>query len=178
MVFQRRFDKNLGLRQPVGGEIVIREGARLICIVEENHRPGTFHVSLGLDQLRRRAPHRHHVAIHERLHRGDQGVEVDPERRRRLVEARDGGNSSLVECAERRSCSPHKDLPGKCRGGCVRMLRPEKKTVKRASERGWRRNIRSEEHTSELQSRLHLVCRLLLEKKKNKNNNNTETTRT
>src|SRR2546429_4600179 len=28
---------------------------------------------------------------------------------------------------------------------------------------GWR--ARSEEHTSELQSRLHLVCRLLLEKK-------------
>src|SRR5207253_3660922 len=28
---------------------------------------------------------------------------------------------------------------------------------------------RSEEHTSELQSRGHLVCRLLLEKKKNKN---------
>src|SRR2546422_7455370 len=28
------------------------------------------------------------------------------------------------------------------------------------------RNGRSEEHTSELQSRLHLVCRLLLEKKK------------
>src|SRR2546429_925418 len=27
--------------------------------------------------------------------------------------------------------------------------------------------FRSEEHTSELQSRLHLVCRLLLEKKKN-----------
>src|SRR2546422_2776464 len=29
-----------------------------------------------------------------------------------------------------------------------------------------RTNPRSEEHTSELQSRLHLVCRLLLEKKK------------
>src|SRR2546422_2973950 len=28
------------------------------------------------------------------------------------------------------------------------------------------RAVRSEEHTSELQSRLHLVCRLLLEKKK------------
>src|SRR2546422_3443705 len=28
--------------------------------------------------------------------------------------------------------------------------------------------LRSEEHTSELQSRLHLVCRLLLEKKKHK----------
>src|SRR5687768_18122455 len=30
------------------------------------------------------------------------------------------------------------------------------------------RALRSEEHTSELQSRLHLVCRLLLEKKKKK----------
>src|SRR2546429_6184285 len=30
------------------------------------------------------------------------------------------------------------------------------------------RSCRSEEHTSELQSRLHLVCRLLLEKKKNR----------
>src|SRR3712207_7991884 len=30
--------------------------------------------------------------------------------------------------------------------------------------------VRSEEHTSELQSRQYLVCRLLLEKKKNKNN--------
>src|SRR5690625_5600482 len=30
-------------------------------------------------------------------------------------------------------------------------------------------HIRSEEHTSELQSRGHLVCRLLLEKKKNLN---------
>src|SRR2546422_4176123 len=33
------------------------------------------------------------------------------------------------------------------------------------------RHVRSEEHTSELQSRLHLVCRLLLEKKKKKENN-------
>src|SRR2546422_8065609 len=31
---------------------------------------------------------------------------------------------------------------------------------------------RSEEHTSELQSRLHLVCRLLLEKKKTTNEKN------
>src|SRR2546422_6820445 len=34
------------------------------------------------------------------------------------------------------------------------------------SFRADRRFVRSEEHTSELQSRLHLVCRLLLEKKK------------
>src|SRR2546422_9909355 len=35
---------------------------------------------------------------------------------------------------------------------------------------GWSQadSCRSEEHTSELQSRLHLVCRLLLEKKKKK----------
>src|SRR2546422_7650133 len=31
-------------------------------------------------------------------------------------------------------------------------------------------HVRSEEHTSELQSRLHLVCRLLLEKKKKTQN--------
>src|SRR3712207_6858540 len=34
---------------------------------------------------------------------------------------------------------------------------------------GYTLNPRSEEHTSELQSRQYLVCRLLLEKKKNKN---------
>src|SRR2546422_3612692 len=35
-----------------------------------------------------------------------------------------------------------------------------------AGDKPTRREARSEEHTSELQSRLHLVCRLLLEKKK------------
>src|SRR2546422_6827368 len=34
---------------------------------------------------------------------------------------------------------------------------------------------RSEEHTSELQSRLHLVCRLLLEKKKKNENTKMQT---
>src|SRR2546422_11385647 len=37
-----------------------------------------------------------------------------------------------------------------------------------------RAQTRSEEHTSELQSRLHLVCRLLLEKKKKKESNTNE----
>src|SRR5690348_18122282 len=36
---------------------------------------------------------------------------------------------------------------------------------------------RSEEHTSELQSPVHLVCRLLLEKKKKKNKKNTPHTK-
>src|SRR5436309_5269902 len=35
------------------------------------------------------------------------------------------------------------------------------------SYRWFQRDLRSEEHTSELQSRENLVCRLLLEKKKN-----------
>src|SRR5436305_8509535 len=43
---------------------------------------------------------------------------------------------------------------------------------------GCRRPPRSEEHTSELQSRPHLVCRLLLEKKKNNTNNNAQPART
>src|SRR5476651_2863130 len=41
--------------------------------------------------------------------------------------------------------------------------------------RGVRRPARSEEHTSELQSRQYLVCRLLLEKKKKHNIDQTPT---
>src|SRR2546429_3200619 len=49
---------------------------------------------------------------------------------------------------------------------CWRAVR-----VRRCNSTAKTRNLsRSEEHTSELQSRLHLVCRLLLEKKKNKAN--------
>src|SRR5258708_33331491 len=47
------------------------------------------------------------------------------------------------------------------RSGCRRSGRP----CETARDR---RRSRSEEHTSELQSPDHLVCRLLLEKKKNK----------
>src|SRR2546422_1439815 len=45
--------------------------------------------------------------------------------------------------------------------------------VRMALRQGWTEDVRSEEHTSELQSRLHLVCRLLLEKKKKKKTNTT-----
>src|SRR3712207_7171685 len=45
-------------------------------------------------------------------------------------------------------------------------IRPTTRSRRRAS-RGSRSPTRSEEHTSELQSRQYLVCRLLLEKKKN-----------
>src|SRR2546429_6852493 len=52
----------------------------------------------------------------------------------------------------RRSCEA-----GACSSGSGRCAR--------CCGRGFSPQSRSEEHTSELQSRLHLVCRLLLEKK-------------
>src|SRR5687768_18154559 len=58
----------------------------------------------------------------------------------------------------------HHPLPARRRGGLHRrpvVPRPQRGQPERDRDR-------SEEHTSELQSRLHLVCRLLLEKKKKK----------
>src|SRR3712207_7687922 len=53
--------------------------------------------------------------------------------------------------------------------GCLSCRRSSREgTIKRsctAVPSNTRENIRSEEHTSELQSRQYLVCRLLLEKK-------------
>src|SRR5690554_7653675 len=46
--------------------------------------------------------------------------------------------------------------------------------LRRATSWLRQRGQRSEEHTSELQSRPHLVCRLLLEKKKKKKHQNNE----
>src|SRR2546429_5596194 len=53
------------------------------------------------------------------------------------------------------------------RGWGDRVMAPRRGTAPLRPQPGRaRRRGRSEEHTSELQSRLHLVCRLLLEKKK------------
>src|SRR5699024_11351531 len=49
---------------------------------------------------------------------------------------------------------------------CLKMGRKLDKHVTSYTQRGNRFCARSEEHTSELQSRFDLVCRLLLEKKK------------
>src|SRR3712207_7258817 len=54
------------------------------------------------------------------------------------------------------------DLPARPRRN-RRKLRPARRDAER---RGRGAEVRSEEHTSELQSRQYLVCRLLLEKKK------------
>src|SRR5947208_10498025 len=55
------------------------------------------------------------------------------------------------------------DQPAYIAGGPVGLAQPGR-TASRAERR--RARLRSEEHTSELQSPDHLVCRLLLEKKK------------
>src|SRR2546429_3973035 len=49
---------------------------------------------------------------------------------------------------------------------CFRIARTLPPSPASQPSRSFRLAERSEEHTSELQSRLHLVCRLLLEKKK------------
>src|SRR5258708_13736484 len=59
----------------------------------------------------------------------------------------------------RNSSERHVRRAGRARGHCARA-RTE-----------WRTGDRSEEHTSELQSPDHLVCRLLLEKKNRRNRN-------
>src|SRR5438876_7319220 len=61
-----------------------------------------------------------------------------------------------------------------CRRSCPR--RATRATSSRPTWRSWCRRWRSEEHTSELQSPVHLVCRLLLEKKKKKISNLTHIT--
>src|SRR3989449_6029619 len=60
-------------------------------------------------------------------------------------------------------------IEGGTKSAVVRSALGPGKVKRRTSMYGFpcTRLKRSEEHTSELQSRLHLVCRLLLEKKKN-----------
>src|SRR2546422_5802769 len=81
------------------------------------------------------------------------------------------GNS--VKCrdrrgTERRSGEWVRRSAGRfARGRRLRFGAPRRSLVGRRSTPA---HGRSEEHTSELQSRLHLVCRLLLEKKKKNRN--------
>src|SRR2546422_10608606 len=71
-------------------------------------------------------------------------------------------------CAPRAVAGPQCEPQGRPGAGAPR---PEASNTNwpRRPRRGYK--LRSEEHTSELQSRLHLVCRLLLEKKKKKKTN-------
>src|SRR5205809_5670045 len=75
-----------------------------------------------------------------------------------------------------------KSAESKQRRQHIRRLRLPRTSARRRSfpaSRSWKacgERTRSEEHTSELQSRLHLVCRLLLEKKKKKKHQNFKNT--
>src|SRR5260370_19118186 len=71
--------------------------------------------------------------------------------------------TTLFRSLSPRFC-PHRAF-GKSRARC--WCRRHGQEQRRRKHRDWR----SEEHTSELQSHLNLVCRLLLEKKKTKYNN-------
>src|SRR5690606_41218127 len=61
----------------------------------------------------------------------------------------------------------HQSAAHRCRQ-CRRISRPGGKPLQHAGRFRAALSYRSEEHTSELQSRENLVCRLLLEKKKKK----------
>src|SRR3989442_9152925 len=67
--------------------------------------------------------------------------------------------TTLFRSHQSRRAHPSRDVVGE-RGARRSLLEPVE--LHRPAPRS-----RSEEHTSELQSRPHLVCRLLLEKKKN-----------
>src|SRR5205814_10268465 len=59
-------------------------------------------------------------------------------------------------------------MQGHCDAGVVKRAFGCAAGSSRSGDHSLPRQSRSEEHTSELQSLRHLVCRLLLEKKKNK----------
>src|SRR5690348_17952800 len=68
--------------------------------------------------------------------------------------------------AHRRQRGREPDHPGHVLGAAPRARFLTAAPDQRPQARGVARDQRSEEHTSELQSPVHLVCRLLLEKKK------------
>src|SRR5687768_18261632 len=67
--------------------------------------------------------------------------------------------AASIHCGRAATCQPESSTSK----APVSGLAPRRATDWTSSGSRW---ARSEEHTSELQSRLHLVCRLLLEKKK------------
>src|SRR5438067_10705473 len=73
------------------------------------------------------------------------------------------GTARTVAPSSGAAARPSRGCPARCR---PRRVRPC--TARESYAPPARRPWRSEEHTSELQSRFDLVCRLLLEKKKKK----------
>src|SRR5687768_18003436 len=76
--------------------------------------------------------------------------------------------SRVVNVARNESELKGDNLPHRKSAGSIRMARSAVSLLRAPAQHDRILDRRSEEHTSELQSRLHLVCRLLLEKKKTK----------
>src|SRR5437879_7948317 len=75
-------------------------------------------------------------------------------------------SSDLFLPSRARTCCA--SFPAAAWGSCASAARPFPRASPRCRPRRSSRKRRSEEHTSELQSPMYLVCRLLLEKKKKK----------
>src|SRR2546421_9726040 len=79
--------------------------------------------------------------------------------------------TTLFRSKEKQEAPAPRSKDGKKLFGTAEALRVARVFSPRISPDGSRVAYRSEEHTSELQSRSDLVCRLLLEKKKKKKQN-------
>src|SRR2546422_7369342 len=88
--------------------------------------------------------------------------------------ARKASGDEVQEEAKRLRRPTHRQT--RQRSGPMTISRIGGRTTKQR-RRSTRGSSRSEEHTSELQSRLHLVCRLLLEKKKKTKEKNVNKTK-
>ena len=78
-----------------------------------------------------------------------------------ILDAQTRIKNAVTECFTNTNLSENQALDGNSSGITVVSNQAQ-------SSYSFDLGLRSEEHTSELQSRLHLVCRLLLEKKKKK----------
>src|SRR2546422_5949351 len=73
----------------------------------------------------------------------------------------------MIRRPPRSTLFPYTTLFRSIPGFLLALLASRLREPERHAPPSIRATVRSEEHTSELQSRLHLVCRLLLEKKNN-----------
>src|SRR5262245_23056463 len=80
------------------------------------------------------------------------------------------GNSGRDDHRAIRMAIDEQNAKGGMLGRKIEWITADTESNPAVATRVAERFIRSEEHTSELQSLRHLVCRLLLEKKKQKNN--------
>src|SRR3989449_4392233 len=82
-----------------------------------------------------------------------------------LFRSRAPGDAQNPSCATPQADRPGGDLPARSVGGAEGRPVGSRESPRSQGRPDAGPLPRSEEHTSELQSRLHLVCRLLLEKK-------------